>query len=142
MNPFLLYTCSLCLELVSLILALAMVMVWVPRLPIHHPTFAVKAGAHPIEQKGALSRYIILPTHTLIFYLLIQLACFLRIIYLQRSSPCDEITKMHRTKRPPLPFSFFSSNSQDSPPTSTNKPLKVSKNLKPSQFTCTHSQLL
>ena len=32
---------------------------------------------------------------------------------------------MHRTKRPPLPFSFFSSNSQDSPPTTTNKPLKV-----------------
>lgn len=44
---------------------------------------------------------------------------------LKRASPCNEIDQMHRSKRrPPLPFADFSSNSQDSIPSASTKPLK------------------
>ena len=48
------------------------------------------------------------------------------VCHMQRASPCNEITMMHRTKRrPPLPFTDISSNSQDSLPTTSTKQLKV-----------------
>ena len=102
---------------------------WTPLPFLLPPTslasFAVTVGVphHPekaktLNRQEGLSRWLLLSLLAGDYVIVVFL--------LQRASPSNEIATMHRTKRrPPLPFSDFSSNSQDSLPTTSAKPLKV-----------------